>query len=545
MASPKMRVATSGTDAVAENYADSTPNAGLVLTSKGPGVRPDWLPASANYAANWAVANWYIDGGSGSDANDGLTAATPIQHGAELLRRLGPYAIWPQSVTIHIGAGGMLDPLVLSGVLTTLQTHVDIIGTPTSIPAGTIATYSFIDHTTAKGPQVTTSGIADFTAYAGSRLRLTSGAQTGLLCWIAKANPPGTTVATARTCRWSKLDIVDTFTLYDASPSPPIGATAVIDTLPKVPAISIHLDGMPGSTGDPDWDKRQYSIRDVKCAHTLIGASRLGVNPGGIVFGCKVSDVNFAGGKTTYLLSPQVGCCWYLDDATPGGTNAVFPTGTLDACLIGDTAGAVPMFCNILNSPQTVMNSVLCEGVELMIGPGSPNINDLQVFNCSDALSAALTVVAGTDCILSKVSGLGNAGVGISVENNVSLALNSTVARTNLQGAVADWRFQSSPAVLLTAAQAMVSSDHGQHGVATIGATAAGYVTVAVPWWDPATQSLTFGRNTPAGTIGDLSAPSANRTSSAFRLASANVLDTSTVDWQISPLGRNIFIRSR
>ena len=77
-----------------------------------------------------------------------------------------------------------------------------------------------------------------------------------------------------------------------------------------------------------------------------------------------------------------------------------------------------------------------------------------------------------------------------------------------------------------------------------IGATGAGYVTVVVPWWDPASQQVTCTRNTPAGVIGDISVPAANRTNTGFRIVSANAADTSTVDWQMSPLGRDIRLGS-
>ncbi|MGB3988077.1 MAG: hypothetical protein WBK67_00035 [Minisyncoccales bacterium] len=149
MARRPLTVPTSGTVANALDYGDTpsplavwvTPD-GVVVGGPGAWQQLSSLVPQA-YAANWAVPDWYIDGVAGLDTNNGTTAATPLRTGAELLRRLGPYALWGQSVTVHVLVNGMVDALILRGVMLVAGTHLDIIGTPTQLAdAGTVATYT-------------------------------------------------------------------------------------------------------------------------------------------------------------------------------------------------------------------------------------------------------------------------------------------------------------------------------------------------------------------------------------------------------------------
>lgn len=73
--------------------------------------------------------------------------------------------------------------------------------------------------------------------------------------------------------------------------------------------------------------------------------------------------------------------------------------------------------------------------------------------------------------------------------------------------------------------------DGFQAGIATL---VAGTVTVSSVRISASTVRILVSRNTPAGTVGDLSAPSANRaTAGTFVINSATNADTSTVDWLI------------
>jgi hypothetical protein len=63
---------------------------------------------------------------------------------------------------------------------------------------------------------------------------------------------------------------------------------------------------------------------------------------------------------------------------------------------------------------------------------------------------------------------------------------------------------------------------------------------VTVPWYDNATQRVTVSHAAFAGTPGILSVQQISNTQ--FTITSSSALDTSTVNWTISALGRNIFI---
>jgi hypothetical protein len=145
-------VPTSGTKANAEDYGDApTPLAVWVtpdgIAVGGPGA---WRQLSTllpqAYAANWAVTDWYLDGTVGNDANNGTAPATPLRTGVELLRRLGSYALWGQSVTVHVLENGMGDPLVLRGCMLVAGTHLDIVGTPTILTTDTLTAFANLSH---------------------------------------------------------------------------------------------------------------------------------------------------------------------------------------------------------------------------------------------------------------------------------------------------------------------------------------------------------------------------------------------------------------
>jgi hypothetical protein len=61
-----------------------------------------------------------------------------------------------------------------------------------------------------------------------------------------------------------------------------------------------------------------------------------------------------------------------------------------------------------------------------------------------------------------------------------------------------------------------------------------------VPWYDNVNQQVTVTYAAIAGTPGILSVQQISTTQ--FTITSSSAVDTSTVRWQISPLGTNIFI---
>lgn len=85
----------------------------------------------------------------------------------------------------------------------------------------------------------------------------------------------------------------------------------------------------------------------------------------------------------------------------------------------------------------------------------------------------------------------------------------------------------------------------GEYGVATL---VAGAVTgIALPFLsDPDKCTIILSRNTPGGTLGFLSAPSAQRGAAVttFGITSSSALDTSTVNWLAIPKNRGLGVSS-
>ncbi len=482
---------------------------------------------SASYAANWAVADWYIDGTVGVDTNDGISAGTPLKTGAELLRRLSPYAEWPQSVTVHILENGMTDPLILKGNFLNGSSHLDIIGTPTQIlDAGTVNTYVGLDHTVPRAPQITLTNVADFTAYRWYRLRLTTTALAGAVAWIAIHNPGGVGVATARISRWTIINQTATNTLFGYS-APVGGEGCVIENLPLVPAIDIQIDGAEALTaGVAQWPLRVCSIQSIDCPLLSLKGRFTVEFPKGIVFGSKIGIVDTSPNTTGTTNGQNAIGCFF---AYPNSGSSTLKYGGMPAnsgCLFGQG------YTSVANIVPVLYGSCLFQGCAPSANISRPiSATDLMIY---DVGGTAAFFMAG-HAIINGMSGNGNAGVGAYIPNGTVLTLSGT---QNLQGAVANVQLASTPAINLTIPQALQPNDYAQKG--TTAAMTAGTITITVPWYEQTIQKVTVSHAAFAGTPGILSVQQISNTQ--FTITSSSATDTSTVNWQISPLGRNIFI---
>lgn len=476
------------------------------------------------YAANWAVSDWYIDGTIGDDDNDGATTLTPLRTGAELAKRLGPHALWGQSVTVHVMANGMTDALVVRGTMLVAGTHLDVVGTPTQIvDAGTVATYTAANHATPEATLITATGIADWTAYERKRLRVTSGARAGTIAWLAKANPALAGLNVVRTTKPIAVDVTSTSVMTVSvvlSPGDPI----VVESLPSVPDVQLYVDGPVSSNGSALYPQRQWAMRDISTpTFTTVAPSNSGLHAK-LCFGNRLSRTfwNQAPTLQTLNLVTAYGCSMFLET----GANLVLLCN-LSSCLLGDghaiTSLTIPVF----------QFNVLAQACNLLGNFGVPLFaSDVQIFDTVGASTQAFNVTHGS---ITNLSGSGNAGFGVGIQNGASVRLNGT---QNLLGAVSNGRLSSTPAVSLTLPQLLQSSDYAQKG--TTAAMTAGTITVTVPWYDNTAQKVTATHAAFAGTPGILSVQQISTTQ--FTITSSSAADTSTVNWQISPLGRNAFV---
>jgi hypothetical protein len=515
-------------EGVGGNFRVTTDNSGPLDIKKIPNLMtPDGL--AAIYGPNWAVPDWYLDGVVGLDTNAGTSPATPLQTGAELARRLGPYALWGQSVTVHVLENGLIDDLIVRGALLVAGTYLDVIGKPRLVAlAGTILTSTGIDHTIPRAPQVTCSGIADWTTYVGTRLRMTDLAQAESVTWVAAANPAGVGLSTARTPRWSRPNLTST-TAPLQMVNPVVGATVVIESLPPVPAIDLLVDGLENrASGVAQWPLRMVYVASIDCPLVAIRGRCANEFSRAFLHGSKVGLVEGpAGAITTATGFGPFGC--FYGYPSPASGNAVYVMTALStACLFGSPLTIVFSGASTMN----FLSSCLFQKVGYALTDVSTSLlQDCQFFD----VPLATTLVVKNRLNSFNISGSGNTGIGYGVGNNTMGQFQGT---QNLQGAVANAQLSAAPAINLTIPQLLQSADFAQKG--TTPAMLAGATTVTVPWYDNAAQKVTATHATVGGVQGILRVTQTSTTQ--FTITSSNAADTSTVNWQISPLGRNIFI---
>lgn len=480
----------------------------------------------AYYAANWAVTDWYIDGVVGSDSNNGTTAATPLKTGRELKHRLGPSAEFDHSVTIHVLANGMIDPLVINAVMLKTGIHVDIIGTETVLASDTVFAFLNRSHSVPRGVELTATAIIDLSPYRWKRIRVTSGPRQGWVSWIAKANPAGVGLNVARISPGSSIaETSNTGTISFTNPS--AGDPFVIESLPEVPYIRLDLSGPMNITNlgsSPQWAERLFSIKSLTCKQLFISGMASRTAYRGTVFGCRLGLV---------LCENAIG----NEYVSPAFLSSLF--GSSDAAQTGNCVLQVPAYCCLFgdgvqgvwisNLGASMVSTCLFQDC-FVTSFAEFSLSNVQLFDTTSTSYGALSVY-GTSCFLANVSGDGNA-IGLTLRGS-NIRYSGTF---NLKGTI-EARIVGTPNIDLTLAQALKPDDYAQKGEATL---IAGTVTVTVPWYDNTTQKVMVTPNTPGGTPGNWTVTQPSNTQ--FTITSSSALDTSKVNWFITPLGKNIFI---
>lgn len=480
------------------------------------------------YAANWAVTDWYIDGTTGSDTNNGITALTPIKTGAELQRRLGSYALWSQSVTVHVLANGMTDALILCGAMIVAGTRLDVVGTPTELATSSVASYSAVSHATATASHLKAATVLDWSPYLWKRVRITSGTRAGAVCWIAKSSPHGSGNDVARISPPCNINQTSTTTQLSSVVSPSAGDAIAIESLPYVPEITLQLDGPIDNTAGVQWVRRQWSIQNVDCPILRTKTTSALVSSKNIVYGCRVSSIDNEFVGQTPFYNMVAGCSIFgpAPSLNAAGISGLF---VAQNCLFGDN-GLLILYAGAMNRYV----SSLFQSCQLAGQLGSAMVcSNVQVFDVANASHGGL---APCDGVFTNVSGRDNAGYGLGLLN---CTLTRFTGTCNMQGSVANGALLSAPVVPFAALSDLLQpADYAKKG--TTAAMTAGSITVTVPWYDNATQKVTASHANFAGTPGILSVQQISTTQ--FTITSSSALDTSTVNWQISPLGRNILI---
>lgn len=485
------------------------------------------LAIAAAYAAAWAVPHWYLDGVIGSDTNDGTTAGTPLRSGTELRKRLGPYALWGQSVTIEVLANGVADGIFVDGCLLVAGSHFFLIGVPTVVGTGTVATYAALNH--ASNPptatQLTATGVANWTANQWQRIRTTTGAKIDTIAWVAKADPAGVGVATARISVPHYLDAASTSTIVKAT-TLVAGDAIAIETLPVVPFVKLTVDGPLKRQFGPSIPDCQLTVSSISTPHIEISSPGLSVANRVLIFGCELGNIQSDFYQISGNGGVNIGACLFgYQDPSIFTAAYLFPQGSWIGCLVGKSV--LRISCTV----DCNWYATLTQGVRVVQEQRSfLNFSSVQIFDAPTTGGLFL----GGSAQMSSVSGTAT-GYGISVANSSQIIMTGTI---NLQGTITNARLGNAPTVDLTVAQLMQPSDYAQKGVTA--AMVAGTVTVTVPWYDNTVQRVVACHGTLGGTPGALSVQQISSTQ--FTVTSSSNTDTSTVVWQISALGRNIFI---
>jgi len=506
-------VITRGSDPVGNND----------FVTKGAGDLAYWRSVNPN----WLVTDWYIDGVTGDDTNSGTVIGSPIKTGAELSRRLGPYAIWPQSVTVHVLANGMIDALVLRGLMQVVGTHLDVIGTVTVLVNDVLAAYTPMNHATPIATQIRGTAITNWNTYRWKRVRNTTPARLGNIVWVAVENPGGVGVNTARVSVPGTLDVTSNLVLFTSGTAWVAGDTFSVEQLPFVPQITAEIDGplwlTPGVT--PQYNRRQLMIRDISVPFLFTkSVSSLGLTRT-IIFGNELSSWSFGIPPT---ISPSLSTVYSChiqesDLSTAQGTQLLVNSSS--NCLYGSG------FQFETSAAFVTLTNATFQGLQLNAVSAPINLISVQLFDMGIGGLPAATL---KNANVQSLSGNGNAGYGVGLANGAQVTLAGTI---NLLGTSGNGRLVSS-GTTLTYPQLLQPDDYAQKG--TTPAMVAGTTTVTVLWYDNTTQRVTVSHAVFAGTPGILSVQQISNTQ--FTITSSSALDTSTVNWTISPLGRNIFI---
>lgn len=419
----------------------------------------------------------------------------------------------------------MSDMLLVQGILVSPNCHLDVMGDATIVAdAGTISSYSGVDHTIPAPTLISATGVQDWTPYAGRRVRVVSGPRAGSVAWLAIVGPGGVSPAIAAICPFGAIDTTSTYG-NSKTVNAAIGDQLVVEDLPQVPSIRLFIDGVPPNFVGTQWNSRSWSIQHVDCRQLDTRGTTKSGNYS-LVFGCRMgSHLD----DPTHVLGPGYarhrGCHVAYQDQVDSSTCTLqgsYASSWMSGTDVQVRGGMLCYLQSCLFTTRLYCNEHC-----------TTSLSSVQFFDVPYGHDALGLFWEGT---LYNVSGSRNAWRGLTFGNGVRIKYLGTI---NLTGAWGAGRIYQPVVEFATCQQMLQPDDYAQKGTATL---VGGVATVELLWWDPSVQKLTLTRNTPSGTLGDLSAPQTSRTTSGFVINSTSELDTSTVDWQISPLGRNVFV---
>jgi hypothetical protein len=472
----------------------------------------------------WSIRDWYLDSVNGSDTNSGTTAGTALRTAEELSRRLAVSVPIDHAVTVHV-AQGSYGTLAIRVIQTALACPFDVIGYVAYTDIGTVTSYTDRVAASNINPHLVASGVSDWTAHAGKRVDVTSGAQTGAACWVCAANPVDSGgaplgVAVARTSRCS----TPSSTGYSPSPVvPAAGSSLRLASLPHLEALSLDVVGILPNPGVTTLVNRGSRIQSLS-----VDAVQLNSSTKIIVDRCSVGD-------PIVTSRPLEGRHWFSNCLIRGmGTD-------LQLDCLNIYYGAIGHQNCVLAWVTLLLNSYLsgCSVQGIYLNPQqSCFVGGCGIFGA--ATQAAVTFGSASPT-LSTVSGCWGSGnkYGLTVAKHTICSAPSV---SYVTGSLGDIYLPGQTAVIPWTALPWVDGERSGE-VALV----AGTRQVTVPYV-LSTQTIMATCKTPGGTLGFLRAYYVNSTTiqidSLTAAGTPNNLDTSTITWRINATGDNAVIRS-
>jgi len=210
-----------------------------------------WGPLGTGSSAVVSQPEWYISPSTGSDDNDGATAATALATHAELMRRIGDAPI-DSSVTVYITEN--LDEDLYVRLQVTRNGFVRYVGTVSTLASGT---FTNVVNTT---PAANQPGEVEDLALSGDwgplglinkRIRTTGGTNPDSVTWLAK----DLGAKTARVGNWIIVPYTTPMNFVNPN-TVAIGDPYVVEELPTIKSVTVDLFGISESGAFPESTSR-------------------------------------------------------------------------------------------------------------------------------------------------------------------------------------------------------------------------------------------------------------------------------------------------
>jgi hypothetical protein len=475
------------------------------------GVGGQWHSLEGTSDQKWLTqVTWYVDNITGNDENAG-SALSPIKTTDEIQRRWGINPTLTVRVTIYYI--NMPDVNILTANRASDTAGVDVIGIPTDLVVTTVGTYAAKVPATNSGNMITSAEVADWTPYLGMRI-LTN--ETGV-AFVRKVNPDGSgNNKAAVSVSYTSAGLSGTLVV------PAAGQTLRIQQLPSCSTLCIILLG--GRLNDAAVAGFQPAIylKHISATKQCI-LDATGAYTNIKMFGCDLVDLSLLSkGSTSYATACR-------ERYAQGNIPQHYCKGVLF-----DKSTYAPATQYRLNTSDSwTMEWYHCEWSQIGVQISTVSaiyVSDCQAWDWPTGASAALELADGASIfLLNSFSGSSAAAGTYGFKVRPTTYIHSN----NLSGYAAGVSGQ----IFCVGVGSFLWTDRPLYWAQAKGTdTLVGGTKTVVYKNIPANARIFVTRNTPSGTLGEISVPQAGRTNlgtatSQFIVNSENAGDTSSFDW--------------